>query len=61
MTRAASHSASPASYVRRCTNAGIRDDKTPDMSTTPDQVASMYRAQAMASQSKPKDDEDEFW
>ncbi|EDP44109.1 hypothetical protein MGL_1506 [Malassezia globosa CBS 7966] len=40
----------------------IRDDKSPDMSTTPEQVASMYRAQAMATQSaRGKDDEDEFW
>jgi len=44
------------------TQPGIRDDKSPDMSTTPEQVASMYRAQAMATQSaRGKDDEDEFW
>lgn len=38
----------------------IRDDKTPDMSTTPEQVASMYRAQA-ATSTRIDDDQDEFW
>ena len=38
----------------------IRDDKTPDMSTTPEQVASMYRAQ-VATSARIDDDADEFW
>jgi len=44
------------------TDAGIRDDKTPEASTSPEQVASMYRAQAVANQgARGIDDDDGFW
>lgn len=39
----------------------IRDDKTPEESTSPEQVAQMYRAQAVASKNRVRDDEDDFW
>lgn len=40
----------------------IRDDKTPEESTSPEQIAQMYRAQAVASKKqRGRDDEDDFW
>ncbi|WFD01468.1 hypothetical protein MOBT1_000132 [Malassezia obtusa] len=39
----------------------IRDDKTPEESTSPEQIAQMYRAQAVASKKqRGRDDEDDF-
>ncbi|WFD43080.1 hypothetical protein MPSI1_001732 [Malassezia psittaci] len=40
----------------------IRDDKVPEQSTAPEQIAQMYRAQAVASKKqRGRDDEDDFW
>ena len=36
----------------------VRDDKAAEETTSPQQIASMYRAQAT---SGPRDDEDDYW
>lgn len=39
----------------------VRDDKGPEETTSPDQVAEMYKRQAVVSNSSKAQQEDEFW
>lgn len=39
----------------------VRDDKGPEETTSPDQVAEMYKRQAVVSSSSKAQQEDDFW
>lgn len=39
----------------------VRDDKAPEETTAPQQIASMYRAQATAGGAGAHDEEDDYW